>query len=138
GEDEDDFKELHSFVKDIEFDRLGTFTYSDEDNTHAFSLPDKVSPEIARERQRIIMETQQNISLKKNISMVGKTINTLLDNFDIKTNTFTARSYRDAPEIDNEIIITVKNKSLDVKPGDFVSVRIQDASEYELYGQFIV
>ncbi len=138
GETDQDFTELLQFVRDFEFDRLGTFTYSDEDNTRAFLIPDKVEPEIARERQAIIMETQRDISLFKNNSFIGKNILTLIDTFDIDTLTYTGRTYRDAPEIDNEVVIPVKSKNSKIKPGDFASVKIEDSSEYELYGDFNV
>ena len=138
GETEQDFNELHQFIKDIEFDRLGTFTYSDEDNTPAFLLPDKVNPEVARERQSTLMETQRDISLLKNNSFIGQKVYAVIDSFDIDTLTYTGRTYRDAPEIDNEVIITVEEESSAIKPGDFVSVQIEDASEYELYGKFEV
>ena len=138
GETEQDFNELHQFIKDIEFDRLGTFTYSDEDNTPAFLLPDKVNPEVARKRQSILMETQRDISLLKNNSFIGQKVYAVIDSFDIDTLTYTGRTYRDAPEIDNEVIITVEEESSAIKPGDFVSVQIEDASEYELYGKFEV
>lgn len=138
GETNQDFDELHKFVKDIEFDRLGTFTYSDEDKTPAFLLQDKVEPEVARERQSIIMETQREISLQKNNSFIGKNIEALIDSFNIGTLTYTGRTYRDAPEIDNEVIITTEVERSNIKPGDFVPVQIEDASEYELYGKFFV
>ncbi|HES60102.1 MAG: 30S ribosomal protein S12 methylthiotransferase RimO [Calditrichaceae bacterium] len=138
GETERDFDELHQFIKDIEFDRLGTFTYSDEDNTPAFLLPDKVNPEVARERQSILMETQRDISLLKNNSYIGKTFQTLIDSFDADMHTYTGRTFRDAPEIDNEVVITIDEKNKTIKPGDFVMVQIEDASEYELYSNFIV
>lgn len=138
GEDENDFKELQQFVKDIEFDRLGTFTYSDEDDTPAFSMPGKVDPELAKERQSIIMESQRDISLLKNNLYIGESILTLIDSFDIDTLTYTGRTYKDALEIDNEVVVNVEAEHDTIKPGDFVNVRIEDASEYELYGQFNV
>jgi len=138
GEQESDFEELHQFVKDIEFDRLGTFTYSDEDNTHAFMLPDKVNQNVAQERQKIIMETQREISLKKNKRFIGNEVITLLDDFDINTDTFSGRTYRDAPEIDNEVLINLNGAAKYFKPGEFINVQIEDVSEYELYGKFKV
>jgi ribosomal protein S12 methylthiotransferase len=138
GETDQDFNELLQFVKDIEFDRLGTFIYSDEDQTPAFSLPYKVESEIARERQSRIMEAQRDISLIKNNSFIGKKILTLIDTFDSNSLIYTGRTYRDAPEIDNEVVIPVKSKNSKIKPGDFVHVQIKDSSEYELYGNFDV
>ena len=138
GEKENDFTELHQFIKEIEFDRLGTFAYSDEDKTPAFTLTEKVPHEIAVSRQTRIMESQRNISLLKNKELVGKKVNTIIDSFDIDTLTYYGRTYRDAPEIDNEVVITVQDSKCQIKPGDFAEVQIEDASEYELYGKFIV
>jgi len=138
GETDKDFEELHQFIKEIRFDRLGTFTYSDEDHTHAFSLPDKIPPKVAIERQAILMETQKEISLEKNQAYIGKELKVILDEFNIETHSFVGRTYRDAPEIDNDVIIQTNNKYGKQKPGDIVPVRIEDASEYELYGKFVV
>ena len=138
GETDKDFNELHEFIKEVRFDRLGSFTYSDEDHTIAFSLQDKVEHEVALERQAVLMETQRNISLENNQKFIGHKLEVLLDEFDINTGTFSGRTYRDAPEIDNEVIIRINNKNGKQKPGDFTSVLIQDAAEYELYGSFVV
>jgi len=138
GETDKDFNELHEFIKEVRFDRLGSFTYSDEDHTIAYSLQDKVEHEVALERQAILMETQRSISMENNQKFVGHKLEVLLDEFDINTGTFSGRTYRDAPEIDNEVIIHVNNKNGKHKPGDFTSVLIRDAAEYELYGSFIV
>lgn len=138
GETDADFSELHKFIKDIRFDRLGTFTYSDEDHTHAFSLSEKVPSSVAQERQSILMETQREISLEKNLSYIGKELEVILDEFNINSHTFIGRTFRDAPEIDNEVIIKANGATGKQKPGDIVLVNIQDASEYELYGKFVV
>jgi len=76
--------------------------------------------------------------LLRNNSFIGQKVYAVIDSFDIDTLTYTGRTYRDAPEIDNEVIITVEEESSAIKPGDFVSVQIEDASEYELYGKFEV
>ena len=94
--------------------------------------------EVALERQAVLMETQRNISLENNQKFIGHKLEVLLDEFDINTGTFSGRTYRDAPEIDNEVIIRINNKNGKQKPGDFTSVLIQDAAEYELYGSFVV
>ncbi len=134
GETEEDFRELLSFIEDIKFDRLGTFVYSDEEQTAAFDLADKVAPEIARERQEQIMEAQQQISLKKNSALIGKTMQVLIDEYNPDAAAFIGRTYRDAPEIDNEVLISAPPEA--ARPGDMVTVSIIDAAEYELYGQF--
>ena len=135
GEREEDFQELLQFVKDIQFDRLGAFVYSDEENTPAYSLNGKVKGHIAGQRYQQIMEVQRDISLQKNVSFIGKRLKVLLDDFDPAASVFTGRTYRDAPEIDNEVLINVDDKTSLPKPGDFVTVQIEDVSEYELYGK---
>ncbi|MCD4693210.1 MAG: 30S ribosomal protein S12 methylthiotransferase RimO [Calditrichales bacterium] len=135
GEREEDFQELLQFVKDIQFDRLGAFVYSDEEHTSAYSLKGKVKAYIAGQHYQQIMEVQRDISLQKNVSFIGKRLKVLLDDFDPAASVFTARTYRDAPEIDNEVLINVDDKTSLPKPGDFVTVQIEDVSEYELYGK---
>ncbi|MCB0283491.1 MAG: 30S ribosomal protein S12 methylthiotransferase RimO [Calditrichae bacterium] len=136
GEQQEDFDELHEYINKIQFDRLGTFTYSDEESTRAFDLLEKVDEEIALQRQGILMESQKNISFEQNQKYIGKTLTVLIDDFDINTATYYGRSFRDAPEIDNEVIIP-QNPVLKIEPGDFARVYINDAAEYELYGTFL-
>ncbi len=135
GETEKDHAELMAFVRQFKFDRLGTFTYSDEEGTPAYKLADKVPASLAEERQAEIMETQREISLEKNRRLVGGRQRVLLDEYDINTNYYSGRTYRDAPEIDNEVLIPAE-EPFDYKPGDFVTVRMEDAAEYELHGRF--
>ncbi len=135
GETEEDFRELKAFVQQFKFDRLGTFTYSDEEGTPAFDLKDKVAPELAEQRQAEIMELQREISLEKNQALCDTEQLVLLDEFDISTNFYSGRTFRDAPEIDNEVLIPAR-PGLALKPGDFARVHIEDAAEYELYGRF--
>ena len=133
-EREEDFRELLRFIGDIRFDRLGTFIYSDEENTSAFELPHKVPHEVAVERQRILMEAQREISLQRNRRHVGNTVRTLIDEFNPQTLTYSGRTYGDAPEIDNEVLIPVEKENTILQPGNFAMVKITDASEYEIYG----
>ncbi len=135
GETEADFRELLAFIEDIKFDRLGTFVYSDEEQTAAFDLPDKVDPEVALERQKQIMEVQQKISLEKNTAMIGKTMQVLVDEYNPEAAAFIGRTYRDAPEIDNEVLISAPPEAL--QPGAMATVSIIDAAEYELYGELL-
>jgi ribosomal protein S12 methylthiotransferase len=136
GETEEDFEALYNFVKEMEFDRLGTFLYSDEEGTHSFELSDKVDPEIAAERQNRLMTLQREISFKKNYALIGKREEALVDDYDEDNDFYIARSYRDAPEIDNEIIISGGKSDL-LPSGSYVHVEIIDAGEYELYGKLI-
>lgn len=133
NETEKDFEELINFVKEIEFDRLGIFTYSQEENTFAYELGDPIPQKIKEERQQIIMDLQREISFKRNISRIGKTKKVLIEKEDGQN--LIGRTEWDAPEIDNEIIFT-KNKNL--KIGDFTKVKITDALEYDLFGESVV
>jgi len=137
GEMDSDFAELYNFIKHIEFDRLGTFIFSDEEGTESYKDIDKVDRETATDRQEQIMELQRLISLKKNKALIGKNIKVLIDEKLPDSLTLTGRTYRDAPEVDNEVLITVDESHNLAAPGDFVTVQISDASEYELYGYII-
>jgi len=136
GETDKDFEELLQFVKDIKFDRLGTFLYSDEEGTASCGLDSKVPPEAAEEWQRILMEGQREISLQVNKSFIGKSIDVIIDEYDPQTRTYYGRSYRDAPEIDNDVIITAPEDDDGQMTGRIVRTAVIDASEYELYGDF--
>ena len=135
GETDEDFKQLVDFVKDIRFVRLGTFVYSDEEGTFAYDLPNKVEQKKAIERRNIIMEIQQNISLELNEELIGSKQQVLIDSYDENNKYYSGRTYRDTPEIDNEVII--KSTKIDENIlGNFITVKIEDASEFELYGKF--
>jgi ribosomal protein S12 methylthiotransferase len=135
GETEKDFEDLYTFVKNYKFDRMGTFVYSDEEGTPSFDLADKVDIEVANERQSRLMELQQSISLQKNLSLIGNKELVLIDDYDKVQDMYIARSRRDAPEIDNEVLIKNNNDKLAI--GEIAEVQITDASEYELYGNII-
>lgn len=136
GETQKDFNELIDFIGEIQFDRLGTFIYSDEENTTAYDEKAKVDTRIAEQRQAEIMEIQKNISFKLNQKYIGKKLKVLIDSFDIDTLTYYARTFRDAPEIDNEVIIQT-TLPVGIEPGGFADILVEDASEYELYGSFL-
>jgi len=131
NETEEDFNELVNFVKEVEFDRIGVFNYSIEDDTTAFSLGDSVSEEIKEERENTLMEVQREISNKKNKSFVGKKIQVIVDRKE--GNYFIARSKRDAPEVDGEVLINAnENKMI---AGKFYTVDIVDFNDYDLFGK---
>ncbi len=137
GETREDFRELLEFIKEIQFDRLGTFTYSDEEGTASYRLPHKIDEGVARERQEQIMETQRGISLKRNQQLVGSTLQVIIDEYDCENDYYVARTYRDAPEIDNEVLIkNVTNDHMNI--GEFHHVKIESASEYELYAHMVL
>jgi ribosomal protein S12 methylthiotransferase len=130
GETKEDFKELMNFVESYEFDRLGVFTYSHEDNTHAFSLNDDVSAEEKENRADRLMNLQQEISLSKNQEKVGKTMKVLFDK--VEGDYFIGRTEADSPEVDNEVLVPKKDNF--VRIGDFANVTITKAEDFDLYG----
>lgn len=133
SEGEKEYEELYEFVRDAEFDRVGVFTYSIEDNTTAYGLGDPVPADVKEERASQLMELQKEISLKKNKTFVGKKIRVLVD--DIESEYYVARSERDAPEVDGEVLIDIDNKLC--KIGNFYDVEIYDCNEYDLFAKLI-
>lgn len=130
GETEADFKEMYDWVERSRFDRLGIFTYSHEDNTHAFQFNDDVPQKIKQERADIIMELQSGISYELNQLKVGQTFKTLIDR--AEGNYFIGRTEFDSPEVDNEVLLD-KSKEY-VRIGDFVDVTINSADHFDLFG----
>ncbi|HLP56422.1 MAG TPA: 30S ribosomal protein S12 methylthiotransferase RimO [Fluviicola sp.] len=131
GETQADFEEMYSFVERTRFDRLGIFTYSHEENTHAFSLNDDVSEEVKRLRADEIMELQSGISYELNQQKIGNTYKVLFDR--AEGDYFIGRSEFDSPEVDNEVL--VKKSEGFVRIGDFANVQITSADHYDLYGK---
>ena len=127
GETEEDFKTLYDFVEDVKFDRLGVFTYSEEEGTGAALLNDDVPEEIKNKRKNDIIELQHDISLNRNESFIGKTIKVLVD--ESEKNIGVGRTEFDSPEIDN-----IVNRKGDVSKGSFVNIKIDSVNEYELIG----
>lgn len=132
-ETETEFQELVDFVKDMEFDRLGLFTYSQEENTKAFELGDPIPQNEKEARKNYILSIQQEISHKKNQEKIGKRLKVLIDE-QIEKNTYLGRSQWDAPEVDNSVIV---NSQSPIEPGKFYEVEIDDALEFDLAGQVI-
>lgn len=133
GETQEDFDEMLDFVKQSRFDRLGIFTYSHEEDTHAYNYDDDVSQETKQERANTVMEVQEQISYELNQQKIGKTFKVLIDRKE--SGQFIGRTEFDSPEVDNEVIIEEKRKHL--RLGDFVNVKISDATEFDLYGEVI-
>ena len=131
GETKRDFQEMYDFVERSQFDRLGIFTYSHEEGTSAHKLEDDVPEQVKRSRSNQIMALQQKISTEKNKSKVGKTVKVLIDRVD--ANNYYGRTEQDSPEVDNEVIIPLKEMHLRV--GDFYDVIITDSKEYDLIGK---
>jgi ribosomal protein S12 methylthiotransferase len=131
GETKEDFQEMYDFVEKMRFDRLGVFTYSHEENTHAFSLEDDVPEKTKRERADKIMELQSGISYELNQEKVGKTFKVLFDR--VEGDYFIGRTEFDSPEVDNEVLVR-KEGDVFVRIGDFANVEITSADHYDLYG----
>ena len=134
GETQADFEALKSFVQEMRFDRLGCFTYSHEENTTAYDLEDNVPEEVKLARANEIMEIQSQISWELNQEKIGKTFRCLIDRKE--GNYFVGRTEYDSPDVDNEVLIDAKKHY--VKIGDFVEVKIIDATDYDLYGEPVV
>ncbi len=130
-ETEKDFEELSDFVKEFKFDRLGVFTYSHEDGTFASGIPDRIPQKEKSDRQRKILDIQREISILKNKQTIGKVMKVLVDRKE--TDYYIGRSYKDAPEIDQEIYIS----NNDLTAGEFYNVKIFDAEEFDLFGEII-
>lgn len=133
GETEQDFQEMMEWVEETRFDRLGCFTYSHEEKTHAYSLKDDVPEELKQERVDSIMEIQQGISYDINQSKVGKDFKVLIDRVD--GDYFIGRTEFDSPEVDNEVVLNAKDNY--VRIGDFVNVRVNKAEDFDLYGNIV-
>ncbi len=133
GETEENFQEIYDLCKEFEFDRMGAFTYSAEPYTRAASLDNQVDHKVAQERCDKLMQLQQEISLSKNEAMVGREFDVLVD-VTAEDGSGVGRSYMDAPDIDNSIIIRNDGS---VMPGDKVKVKITGYSEYDLEGQLV-
>jgi ribosomal protein S12 methylthiotransferase len=131
GETVQDFEEMKEWVKETRFERLGVFTYSHEENTHAFKLNDDVPQKVKQKRADDIMKIQKKISLEHNKSLVGRTMKVLIDKKE--GNYFIGRTEYDSPEVDNEVYIKADKNYL--RTGDFVDVKIINAKEYDLQGE---
>ena len=133
GETEDDFQEMLEWVEETRFDRLGCFTYSHEEKTHAYSLEDDVPEEVKQERVDQIMEVQQEISYDINQTKVGKEFKVLVDRVD--GDFFIGRTEYDSPEVDNEVVLDAKTNYARI--GDFVQVKVDRAEDFDLYGSIV-
>lgn len=133
GETEEHFQEMKEWVRTQRFDRLGCFTYSHEENTHAYNLEDNVPEEVKQQRVEEIMEIQTQISYELNQEKIGKKYRVLIDRKEGEN--FIGRTEYDSPDVDNEVLISAIDTYLPV--GDFVNVEIVDAYEFDLIGKVI-
>ncbi len=138
GETEDDFQELLAFVKNVEFDRVGVFTYSDEEGTPAFNLPNKVNPKIAKRRRDQLMNEQARISRRKNRARVGETVRVLFEGESNESELlWQGRMETQAPDIDGCVLINDAPEDLIPRPGELVNVLITKAQAYDLVGRIV-
>lgn len=132
GEGEDEFENLAVFVNEIEFDRLGVFTFSAQEGTPAYDMEDQVEEDVKTRRGEIIMQDQYSIMEEKSSEKIGKTYKVIVEDYDGYSDSYTGRTYMDAPEIDGIVRFT-SDRDLDI--GDFVEVEIFDVEDYDLIGE---
>ncbi|MCM1045594.1 MAG: 30S ribosomal protein S12 methylthiotransferase RimO [Candidatus Gastranaerophilales bacterium] len=132
GETQEDYEELYRFVNEIEFDRLGVFPYSQEEDTPAADMPDQVEEQIKLARRDELMELQQAIAFERAEDMVGRVLTVMVEGKVADEDTYVARTYRDAPNVDGYLFL---NTSANLMTGDFVKVQVTDANEYDLIGE---
>ena len=132
GETRDQFLELEEFVKSAEFERLGVFTYSEEEDTPAYRLPDKIEEDEKKHRRDRLMLIQQELVLKNNQKRVGQVLDVVIDEA-YDTDTYVGRSYMDSPDIDGVVYV---NSDVQLNPGDLIPVKITDYMEYDLIGGY--
>ncbi len=132
GETQDDVEELKAFLTKIEFDRVGIFTYSHEENTTAHDLEDDISEDLKEQRAQEIMGVQQEISYRKNTDKIGEILKVIIDKKE--AGKYLGRTEFDSVEVDNEVIV---NSTKKLHPGDFVQVKITNAFDYDLEGEVV-
>lgn len=132
GETKEQHEELMEFVDEMEFDRLGVFTYSPEEDTPAAALPDQIPEEVKEDRQAELMELQQEIVFAQAEEMIGKEILVMVEGKVADENAYVGRTYKDAPNVDGLIFI---NTEVELMSGDFAKVRVTGALEYDLIGE---
>lgn len=132
GETQEDFEELLDFVDEMEFDRLGVFPYSQEEDTPAAEMEDQIPEEIKVERQSQVMELQQEIAFEKAEDMVGKVLTVMVEGKITDEDAYVTRTYRDAPNVDGYLFL---NTTATLMTGDFVKVLVTDSNEYDLIGE---
>jgi ribosomal protein S12 methylthiotransferase len=133
GETQEDFETLRDWVKEMRFERLGCFTYSHEENTHAFNLEDDVPEEVKMERANEIMEIQSQISWELNQAKIGQEFKVVIDRKE--GNYFVGRTEYDSPDVDNEVRIDATQTYL--KTGEFATIKVIEAEDFDLYGEVL-
>ena len=134
GETKEQHEELMDFVDEMEFDRLGVFTYSPEEDTPAALMPDQIDEEVKEERQAELMELQQDIAFDNAQDMVGREVLVMIEGKVADENAYVGRTYRDAPNVDGLIFINTDEELLS---GDFARVKVTGAVDYDLIGELL-
>jgi ribosomal protein S12 methylthiotransferase len=138
GETDEEFEELICFVRDIEFDRVGVFTYSDEEGTHGYGIDGKVPARAMRSRRAKLMREQAKISKRRNKALIGKRLKALLEGVSEETELLLqARLESQAPEVDGHVLINDVPEGFNAQPGDFFEIEITEAHEYDLVARAV-
>ena len=132
GETQEDHEEVMRFVDEMEFERLGVFTYSAEEDTPAATFPDQIPEEVKEERRDEIMELQQEIAFEKSESMVGRVLDVMIEGKVADEAAYVGRTYMDAPNVDGYIFV---NSGELFMSGDFVRVKVTGSNDYDLIGE---
>ena len=135
GETEEDFTELAEFVKDVKFERLGCFAYSQEEGTPAAELPGQLDEEVKAHRAELIMDRQMEIMERQGMELIGKTLEVMVEGYDRYAECWFGRSWRDAPDVDGKIFFTTGGKR--PRLGSFVQVRVEDCMDCDLTGRLV-
>ncbi len=134
GETEEEYESMYRFVNEMEFDRLGVFSYSPEEGTKAFDMPDQIDDSVKESRRDAPMELQQAISYERDEKLVGKTFKVLVEGYLYEDDIYTGRTYMDTADIDGKVFFTSEEELIS---GTFVNVKITDFKEYDLIGEII-
>ena len=134
GEDEEAFDDLAAFVNEVEFDRLGCFSFSPQEGTPAYDMADQVEDDVKVRRGEIIMQDQLAIMEEKNNEKIGNTYKTIVEEYDSYSDSYIGRTYMDAPGVDGYLFIQTPEVLMS---GDFARVRVTGALEYDLIGELI-
>ena len=134
GETQEQHEELMAFVDEMEFDRLGVFAYSPEEDTPAASMPDQIPEEVKEERQAELMELQQDIVFDQAEDRIGEELLVMIEGKVADENVYVGRTYRDAPNVDGLIFV---NTSEELMSGDFARVKVTGSADYDLIGELL-
>ncbi len=134
GETEDDFEQLRDFLQKFRLDRVGVFTYSREEDTPAYMMPDQVEDSVKEERLSVLMEQQQRISNELNSEKIGRIVQAIVEGYDEENFCYVGRSFADTPDVDG---ITYIYSSDELSAGDIVNIKIVDAHEYDITGEVV-